>query len=61
MNPPNPYDNWPEVGSTTEFYMTAGDWALLTADYLRRRTDWLQHEKLEAEDHTEKDRSGLSD
>ena len=42
MIPPNPYDNLPEVGSTIEFYMTDGDYAALTADYLRRRDEWLK-------------------
>lgn len=42
--PPNPYDNLPEVGSTTEKFMEAGDWAVLTADYLRRREEWLKGE-----------------
>jgi hypothetical protein len=37
MNPANPYDNLPFPGSTTEKYMEQGDWALLTADYLRER------------------------
>lgn len=43
MIPPNPYDNLPEVGSTTERFMTCGDYALLVADYLRRREEWLKH------------------
>jgi hypothetical protein len=44
MNPPNPYDNLPEVGSTTEANMNQGDWALLTADYLRRRREEKEKE-----------------
>ena len=39
MTPPNPYDNLPFPGSTTEKYMEQGDWAALTADYLRRREE----------------------
>ena len=39
MNIPNPYDNLPFPGSTTEKYMEQGDWALLTADYLLEREE----------------------
>ena len=43
--PPNPYFNWPVAGSTTEFYMTDGDWAELTAEWLRLRQEWLEETK----------------
>ena len=43
--PPNPYFNWPAVGSTTEFYMTDGDWAALTSEWLRLRQEWLDRHK----------------
>jgi hypothetical protein len=36
-HPPNPYDNLPFPGSTTEKFMEAGDWAALTADYVKER------------------------
>ena len=43
--PPNPYDNWPPVGSTVEELFT--DWAVLTADWLARRERWLRSEEQE--------------
>ena len=35
--PPNPYFNWPAVGSTSE---AETDWAALTAEWLRLRHDY---------------------
>ena len=42
--PPNPYANWPEVGSTTEQFMSDGDWAALTAEWLRLRHNYYNGE-----------------
>jgi hypothetical protein len=39
--PPNPYFNWPAVGSTTESYT---DWAQLTAEWLKARHDFYEGE-----------------
>ena len=40
MNPPNPYENEPQVGSTTEANMGQGTRALLTTLYLLEREGW---------------------
>ena len=37
--PPNPYFNWPPVGSITE---SQADWAALTAEWLRLRHEWYK-------------------
>jgi uncharacterized membrane-anchored protein len=42
--PPNPYANWPAVGSTIEKFMSDGDWAALTAEWLRLRHDYYNGE-----------------
>ena len=42
--PPNPYANWPEAGSTTEQFMSDGDWAALTAEWLRLRHNYYNGE-----------------
>jgi hypothetical protein len=44
-HPPNPYDNLPFPGSTTEKYMEQGDWAALTADYLKEREQDAEQEE----------------
>lgn len=46
--PPNPYFNWPEVGSTTEFYAPESFWTELTAQWLRIREEWLREQNLVA-------------
>jgi len=42
--PPNPYFNWPEAGSTTEQFMSDGDWAALTAEWLHLRHNYYNGE-----------------
>ena len=42
--PPNPYANWPEAGSTTEQFMSDGDWAALTAEWLHLRHNYYNGE-----------------
>jgi hypothetical protein len=54
VDPPNPYDNLPPVGSTTEFYYGEGRYALDVADYLKRRKDWLDALLRSANGHEEK-------